>query len=273
MNPKGSALSARFIPLLAFLLLNTPLSYIGDIFHEEGHCFLALAQGGTCTGIIIGQSESYALASSYLVSIGGWAGQYALVAIVIILAWKIKPASFLARSAVTIIVFQNLTNPPAYIASLQGDSAAALNILVGAGVGRSASVIILESVAIILFLVGGYVSWRYVRRYFADIFRWASARRLSAAAMLFVAGGVASTLFAYTSLGKAVMLTSAGIQAIAALGFLAIFAFLIIPSPPATWKGTESTGPSRATVTFVMLLFVEAQLIFYFALPVTILFP
>ena len=273
MNPKDPTLSARFIPLLAFLFLNTPLSYIGDIFHEEGHCFLALAQGGTCTGIIIGQSESYALASSYIVSVGGWAGQYVLVAIVILLALRIKPKSFLARSAVTIIVFQNLINPPAYIASLQGDSAAALNILEEAGVGRLASVIFLESAAIILFLVGGYVSWRYVRRYFADLFRWVSARRLNAAAMLFVAGGIASTLFAYTSLGRAMLLTSAGIQAIAALGFLAIFAFFIIPPPPAMWKGTESTGPSFAMVTFAILLFVEAQLIFYFVLPVTILFP
>jgi len=273
MNPKGSALSARFIPLLAFLLLNTPLSYIGDIFHEGGHCFLALAQGGTCTGIIIGQGESFALASSYLVSIGGWAGQYVLVALVILLAWRVTPKNFLARSAVTVIVFQNLINPPAYIASLQGDSAAALGLLEAAGIGRPASVIILESVAMILFSVGGYVSWRYVRRYFTDVFKWVSARRLAAAAMLFVAGSVASTLAAYTALGKAMLLTSAGVQAFAAFAFLVIFAFLIIPSPPATWQGAESTGPSHATVAFVILLFVEAQLIFYFVLPITILFP
>ncbi|HXW94760.1 MAG TPA: hypothetical protein VEJ19_03540 [Nitrososphaerales archaeon] len=273
MNPTGSALSTRFIPLLTFLLLNTPLSYIGDIFHEEGHCFLAIAQGGTCTGIIIGQSESFALASSYLVSVGGWTGQYVLVAMVILLVWRIKPKSFLARSAVTVIVFQNLVNPPAYIASLQGDSAAVLSLLEGDGVGRTMSVVILESIAIILYSVGIYVSWRYVRRYFSDVFQWVNTRRTTAAAVLFVAVTAASTLFSYTSLGERMLLANAGVQAIAALTFLVIFAFLIIPPPPATWKGTEGLGPSRVTVAFVVLLFVEAQLIFFFVLPLAILFP
>jgi len=273
MSLRVSALSARFIPLLSFLLLNTPLGYVGALFHEEGHCILALAEGGTCTGVVIGQSGDFALANSYLVSIGGWIGQYFLVAVVVLIAWKFEPKGFLAKSVVTIFVVDNLLNPPAYIASLQGDSAGVLTILEGTGINQLVSVAIVESAAIVLFLVGGFVAWRYLRKYFAEVFGWVGAKRSSAAAALFIAGGAASILLVYTPFGEAALTNNVAGQILVALAFLVIFSFIVIPAPPPAWKATDNAGPSLTTVVFVVILFLEAQLFYYFVLPIWLPFP
>lgn len=273
MSSVIARLSERFIPILTLLLLSAPLSYIGDFCHETGHGLLALAQGGTFTGVVIGQSGSYALANSYLVSIGGWIGQYALAAFVLLISWRFKPKSFLARSTVAMLVLQNLIAQPAYIASLQGDSARTFQVLEATGIGQQASVALLESVALVLLLVGVYVSWRIVRTYFSEVFQWASSRRSSLASTLFVAGSAASVWFAYSSLGESMVITNTLTQVLFFMAFLVAFAFVVIPPPSLSLTRANNSGPSIVTFAFVILLFLEAQLVCYFVLPVTIPFP
>ena len=273
MNQPVARLSERFIPILTLLLLSTPLSYIGDVCHETGHGLLALAQGGTFTGIVIGRTESYALANSYLVSIGGWMGQYALAAFVVLLSWGFKPKSFLGKSAVVMLVLQNLINPPAYMASLQGDSARTLQILEATGIGNPESLAILESAATVLMLIGLYVSWRIVRTYFSGIFQWASRRRSSLASLLFVGGSAASVWYAYSPLEGSVAITNPFIQSLFFLAFLIVFSFVVIPRPVSSLTRAMNAGPSLVTFAFVILLFLEAQLVYFFVLPVTIPFP
>jgi len=272
MNPWAATLSDRFIPVLTLLLLSTPLSYIGDICHETGHGLLALAQGGTFTGIVIGQGASYALANSYLVSIGGWIGQYVLASVVLLLYWVFKPKSFLARSAVALLVLQNTVNQPGYIASLQGDSAGTLQVLEATGIGQQASVAFLESVALVLLLIGVYVSWRIVRTYFSETFQWTSRRRSRMASILFVGGVAAISWFSFSSIGDWVA-TNALTQFLLFMAFLLVLAFVVIPSAPSSWQRAKDSGPSLATLVFVVLLFVEAQLVYFFVLPVTIPYP
>ena len=269
-----AALTDRVVPILLLLLLSFPLSYIGTIFHEEGHGMLALAQGGTFTGIIIGQEGSYALASSYLVPIGGWMGDYVLLVIVLALSWMMKPKSFLARSVVAILVLQESIGQPAYVASLQGDSAATLNILEATGIGYGTSVAILESVALVLFLAATYLSWRVFRQYFSQSFPWIKGRRVNAAAISFVVAGEVIVLVGDVSpiLGTTMALISE-VQIAIFVAFLVGLSLLAIPAAPPDWMGRRVGGPSVSTVVFVSLLFVEAQLVLFFALPVTIPFP
>jgi hypothetical protein len=268
-----AALTDRVIPILTLLLLSFPLSYIGTIFHEEGHGLLALAQGGTFTGIIIGQGSSYALASSYLVSIGGWIGEYVLLVIVLGLSWILKLRSFLGRSVVAMLVLQESIGQPAYIASLQGDSAATLHILEGTGIGHGTSVAILESVALGLFLVAAYVSWRVFRQYLSQSFPWITRRRASMAAISFVVAGEALILAENISpVGTALSLDSV-VQIAIFAAFLVGLSLLAIPAAPSESVGRRDGGPSVSTVVFVILLFVEAQLVFFFVLPIMIPFP
>jgi hypothetical protein len=269
-----AALTDRIVPILTLLLLSTPLTYIGTIFHEEGHGLLALAQGGTFTGIVIGQGPSYALASSYLVPIGGWIGDYVLLVMVLLLSWILKPRSFLARSVVAMLVLFESIGPPAYIASLQGDSAATLHILEATGIGYGASVAILESVALVLFLAAAYVSWRVFRPYFSQSFPWITRRRASLAAISFVVASEAIILAGNVSpvFGTTMALVSV-VQVAIFAAFLVGFSLLAIPAAPPDSTGRPDGGPSTSTVVFVVLLFIEAQLVFFFVLPITIPFP
>jgi len=235
---------------------------------------LALAQGGTFTGIIIGQEGSYALANSYLVSIGGWMGEYVLLVIVLALSWLLKPKSFLARSVVALLVLHESISQPAYIASLQGDSAATLQILETAGIGNGASVLILESVALVLFLVAAYLSWRVFRPYFSQSFPWITKRRASLTAISFVVASEVIVLVGYVS---PILVTTMGliseVQIAIFVAFVVGLSLLAIPAAPPDWMGGRIGGPTASTVVFVSLLFVEVQLVFLFVLPVTIPFP
>jgi hypothetical protein len=168
---------------------------------------------------------------------------------------------------------QNLTAPPPYIASLQGDSARTLQVLQATGIGQQASTALLESAAIALLLVGGYVSWRIMRKYFSEVFLWLSSLRSSLASAFFVAGGAATVWFAYSSLGESVMITNSLAQVLFYMAFLIVFAFIVIPPPPSSSTRANDSGPSIVTFVFVILLFLEAQLVYYFVLPVTVPFP
>jgi hypothetical protein len=265
-------ISERLVPFLTFLLLQAPLGYVGTICHEGGHGILALAQGGTFTGIIITQSASYALATSHLVSIGGWAGQYALALAALLLFWALRPRSFLGRSVLTVIIVQNLVNEPPYIASLQGDSAATLKLLEATGMGQWPSLATIEAVALVLGLTGGYVAWKIFRSYLSNTFGWIGRRRAGLASVFFVAGSAAVSWLANLAPGGSALVTNALFQAVSAVAFLLLFSVVVIPPRSAESK-EERRGPSKSTVAFVVLLFIETQLVYFFVLPVTLPFP
>jgi hypothetical protein len=272
MNLRAT-LSDRFIPILTLLLLSTPLSYIGTIFHEEGHGFLALAQGGTFTGIVIGQNEAFALANSYLVSIGGWIGQYVLLVIVLGLSWRLKPKSFLARSAIAMLVLHETIDEPAYIASLQGDSAGTLQVLEATGIGRGASVAILESIALVLLAFGAWLSWRVFRTYFMQVFPWVERRRSGLASILFVVLAIA-TVFAVLAPKEVSVLATNGIsQALVFVAVLMAISFIAIPPAPQAWQRPKDWGGRYPAFAFVLLLLAETELVYFFVLPITIPFP
>jgi hypothetical protein len=271
MNLRAT-LSDRFIPVLTLLLLSTPLSYAGTLFHEEGHGLLALAQGGTFTGIVIERDMAYALANSYLVWIGGWIGQYVLLAIVLVLSWRLKPKSFLARSAVAMLVLHESIDQPPYIASLQGDSAGTLEVLEATGIGRGASVAILESIALVLLVLGAWLSWKVFRTYFSQVFPWIERRRSGQASGIFVALVVAS-VFAGETLGVSVLASNAINQALIAIAILMVLSFVAIPAAPRTWQRPKDWGSRYPAFAFALLLFTEAELVYFFVLPITIPFP
>jgi hypothetical protein len=265
--------SDRLVPLLAFLLLQTPLGYVGLICHEGGHGMLALAQGGTFTGILITQSGSYAMAASHLISIGGWAGQYALAIAALLLLWARKPKSFLGRSVLTALIVQNLVNEPPYIASLQSDSAATLKLLEATGIGEWQSVATIETVALVLGLVGGYMAWKVFRSYLSGMFRWIGTRRAGLASLLFVAGSAAVSWLAYLAPAESVLVTSTPFQALSFVAFLVLFSVVVIPPEPVEPTGKWEGWPSKSAGAFVVLLFIEAQLVYFFALPIWLPFP
>jgi hypothetical protein len=265
--------SNRLVPVLALLLLETPLNWIGGVCHEGGHGLVALAQGGTFTGILFTESGSYALASSYLVWIGGWMGQYALAVAGLLLLWWLKPRSFLGRSVLVILIVQNLISEPPYIASLQGDSAAALSVLEAAGFGKLPSIAILEALALILALIGIYVAWRIVKTYVSNVFLWIGSRRASWASLLFVAGSAAYVWFGNMVPSESVLTANIIFQVVSFAAFLVIFSLFVIPRPPIESLGIPKGGPTTATLVFIILLFIEAQLFYFFALPITIPFP
>ncbi|HYB75814.1 MAG TPA: hypothetical protein VEC08_02535 [Nitrososphaerales archaeon] len=266
-------MSGRVVPLLALILLETPLSWVGLICHEEGHGLVALAQGGTFTGIVLTQTVSYALAYSYLVSIGGWVGDYALAIVALLLYWRIKPKSFLGRSVLAVLIVQNLTNEPPYIASLQGDSLGTLGVLEATGIGKLSSTAVLEATALVLGLVGVYCAWRIFRTYFSSVFSWISSRRASWASLIFVVGSAAYTWFGYFTPSESSLTNNLLVQLVPYVGFLVVFAFLVIPPAPEGTPKVPAGGPAIATVVFIVLLFVEAQIVFFFAMPATIPFP
>jgi hypothetical protein len=265
--------SNRLVPVLALLLLETPLNWIGLICHEGGHGLVALAQGGTFTGILFTQSGSYALASSYLVSIGGWMGQYALAVVALLLLWWLEPRSFLGRSVLVILIVQNLISEPPYIASLQGDSAGTLAVLEASGVGKLPSIAILEGLALVLALIGIYVAWRIVKTYFSNVFLWIGNRRASWASLLFVAGSSAYIWFGNLVPSESVLTTNIIFQVVSFAAFLVIFSLLVIPQAPVESSGVLKVIRTPATLVFIILLFIEAQLFYFFALPITIPFP
>jgi hypothetical protein len=268
-----ATLSDRLVPVLTLLLLSTPLSYIGTIFHEEGHGFLAVAQGGTFTGILIGQNEAFALANSYLVSIGGWIGQYVLLVIVLVLSWKLKPKSFLARSVVAMLVLHETIDQPAYIASLQGDSAATLQVLERTGIGWGASVAILESIALVLLVLGAWLSWRVFRTYFLQVFPWVESRRSGQASLLFVVLAVAPTFVTLAPTEVSVLAAYGISQALVFVAVLMVISFVVIPPPPQTWQRPKDWGGRYPAFAFVLLLLAETELVYFFVLPITIPFP
>jgi hypothetical protein len=266
-------LSDRFIPVLTLLLLSTPLSYFGTLFHEEGHGFLALAQGGTFAGIVIDRGEAFALANSYLVSIGGWIGDYVLLAVVLVLSWRLKPKSFLAQSAVAMLVLHETIGPPGYVASLQGDSAATLQVLEATGIGWGASVAILESIALVLLALGAWLSWKIFRTYFSQVFPWIERRRSGLASILFVVLVTTSILAAYAPMKESVLASNAVNQALIAVAILMVLSFVAIPPAPRTWQRQKDWGSRYPAFAFALLLFIEAELVYFFVLPVTITFP
>jgi hypothetical protein len=272
MNLRAT-LSDRFIPVLTLLVLSTPLSYIGTVFHEEGHGLLALAQGGTFTGIVIERGMAYALANSYLVSIGGWMGQYVLLVIVLVLSWRLKPKSFLVRSVVAVLILHESFDQPQYIASLQGDSASTLQVLEATRIGQGASVAILESTALVLLAFGAWLSWRVFRTYFSQVFPWIESRRAGKASVLFIALVIASVFAASTPMGESVLASNAFGQTLIALAILMILSFVAIPPAPQTWQRPKDWGSRYPAFTFALLLFVEAELVYFFVLPLTIPFP
>ena len=268
-----STLSERFVPILTLLMLSTPLSYIGAIFHEEGHGLLALVQGGTFTGIVIGQGGSYALANSYLMSIGGWIGQYVLLITVLTLAWRLKPKSFLARSAVAILVLHETIDQPGYIASIQGDSAAAMRLLEATGIGEAASVATMEAVASVLLVVGGYISWRVLRTYFSQVFPWIGKRRSSQASFLFVILSVTDVLAGNTPMGESLIVSNVTNQFLIFIGLLLFLSLVAIPPAPQSWQKPVDRGTHYPAFAFALLLIIEAELVYFFVLPITIPFP
>jgi hypothetical protein len=265
--------SIRLVPVLALLLLNTPLNWIGVICHEGGHGLVALAQGGTFTGILLTQSGSYALASSYLVSIGGWMGQYALAVAALLLQWRLKPRSFLGRSVLVSLIVQNLISEPPYIASLQNDSAGTLAVLEATGIGRLPSIAILEALALILAGIGVYIAWRVVRSYVSNVFQWIGSRRASWASLFFVGGSAADVWLVNLFPSETVLTANIVFQVVSFAAFLAIFSLLVIPRATVESSVAPKGGPTTATVVFIILLFIEAQLFIFFALPITIPFP
>jgi hypothetical protein len=265
--------SNRFVPVIALLLLETPLNWIGLICHEGGHGLVALFQGGTFTGLVITQFGSYALASSYLVSTGGWIGQYALAAAALVLQWRLKPRSFLGRSVLVILIVQNVIGEPPYIASLQNDSAGTLAVLEGTGIGSSASTPILEALALTLAVIGFYVAWAVVRAYVSEIFPWVRSRRAGLASLVFVAGSAADVWFGYVVTSEPVLGTNIAFQVLSGAAFLVIFSLFVIPRATVESTGVPSGGPTAATLVFIVLLFVEAQLLYFYALPITITIP
>jgi len=237
---------------------------------------VALAQGGTFTGILLTQTGSYALANSYLVSVGGWLGDYALAIAAMLLLWKIRPKSFLGRSVLAVLIVQNLIGEPPYIASLQFDSAGTLGVLEAAGIGKLPSMAVLETTALVLGLIGIYVAWRVFRTYLSGLFKWIGGRRAGWASLLFVAGGAAEDWFLNLVPGGSALTNNLFFQLVTFIGFLAVFSFLVIPPKLVGIPGTPvipDGGPTIATVAFIVLLFVEAQIVFFFVLPITIPFP
>jgi len=271
LSPRTGKLLGRLFPFLALLLLYFPLSYVDVLCHEMGHCLLALAQGGTCTGIVIRQEGGEALANSYLVSFGGWLAQYVLALAVVLLSRALEPKSFTARSVVVLIVLFNLMGPPTYIASLHDDSFGALQVLEATGVGLNVSIVLLEGAAAVLFVVGGYVSWKALSAYLSDIFGWMESKRSSQAALVLIAVGVPIVLISSAILnGPEPQFSFEGSATFIALIFS--FALVIIPPAPPSWRGTN-VGPSRAALAVIVLLFIETQLIYFFVVPITIPIP
>jgi len=268
-----ATLSARFVPILTLLMLSTPLSYVGTIFHEEGHGLLALAQGGTFTGIVIGQGGSYAFANSYLVSIGGWIGQYVLLIIVLVLSWRLQPKSFLARSAVAMLVLHETIDQPGYIASLQGDSAAALRLLEATRIGEAASVVTIEAVAFVLLAIGGYISWRVLRTYFSQVFPWTTKGRSSQASFLFVVLAVTEVLAGNIPIGESAIGSSVTNQFLVFIGLIFLLSFVAIPPAPQSWQKPVEWGTPYPAFAFALLLLLEVELVYFFVLPITIPFP
>ncbi len=234
---------------------------------------MALAQGGTFTGILVTQSGSYALAQSNLVSVGGWMGQYALAIAALLTYWKVRPKSFLGKSVLAVLIIQNLISEPPYIASLQGDSAATLGILEKAGIGMLPSIAILEITALVLGLVGIYGALRILRTYLSSIFSWIGSRRASWASLVFVVGEAAYTWFTNLVPSESVLTTNTLFQVASFIGFLVVFSLFVIPPVPVGTLGIPSRGPTITTVVFIVLIFVEAQIVFFFVLPITIPLP
>jgi hypothetical protein len=267
------SISRRLIPLLALLLLETPMNWVGLICHEGGHGVVALAQGGTFTGILLTQTVSYAMANSSLTSIGGWMGQYALAIAALLLYRRIKPRSFLGRSVLAVLIVQNLIGEPPYIASLQGDSAATLGILEKAGFGSFPSIAILEIAALVLGVIGVYGAWRIFRTYLSGTFSWIGGRRASWASLIFVIGSAAYAWFADLVPTEAAVANNLLFQAVSLAAFLAVFSLVVIPPMRTGSPAVLDRGPTTATVVFVVLLFVEAQLVYLFVLPIMIPIP
>lgn len=200
-------------------------------------------------------------------------GEYALAIAAMLLYWRIKPKSFLGRSVLVVLIVQNLISEPPYIASLQGDSAFTLKVLEATGIGRLPSVAILEITALALGLIGIYGAWRIFGTYLSGLFKWMGGWRASWASLLFVVPSSAYNWFANLVPGESVLTTNILFQVVSFIAFLVIFSLLVIPPAPVAILGAPGGGPTIATVVFIVLLFIEAQLVFFFALPITIPFP
>ena len=127
-----------------------------------------------------------------------------------------------------------------------------------------------EAVALLLGLVGAYISWRTVRTYLSNVFHWIGNRRANWASLFFVAGSVAYAWFGYLAPSETPLTTNVLLQVVSYIAFLAIFPVFAIPPGPVESSGTQKGGPTFATLAFIVLLFIEAQLIYFFALPLTI---
>ena len=171
------------------------------------------------------------------------------------------------------LVLHETIGQPAYIASLQGDSAGALQVLEATGIGQEASVAILESIALVLLVLGAWLSWRVFRTYFSQVFPWIEGRRSGQASILFLILTVA-LIFAGNAPIEVSVIASSGI--IQALGFVAVLmamSFVAIPPAPQTWQRPKDLGSRYPAFAFAILLFVEAELVYLFVLPITIPFP
>ncbi len=200
-------------------------------------------------------------------------GDYALAVAALLLYWKVKPKSFLGRSVLAVLIVQNLINEPPYIASLQNDSSGALGVLEVTGIGKLSSIAVLEVTALVLGLVGIFCAWRIFRTYLSNLFGWIGSRRASLASLIFVVGSAAYTWFGYFVPSEYALTNNLLFQLVPFIGFLVVFSLFVVPPAPVGNPGTLGRGPTVATVAFIVLLFIEAQIVFFFVLPITIPFP
>ena len=264
---KRMQLPQRLIPLLALFLLFFSVSYISGFVHETGHGLLALAQGGTFTGIIIEQGRWEASANSPLVSIGGWLGQYALAVAILLLVRKFNPVSFTARSVALLLILSNLLSPPAYMASLYGDSQGFLEVLT-AYIGLAASIAVIEGAAAALTVAGMYVCWRISRQYFSNVFPWMTSKRFNFAGLILTA---LYTLFVYIGysgfrFGLPGLSSESFVGIILFITLLVIFSFFVIPSVPISYQN-KVIGPTSKSLALIVLLFILTQVIYFSILP------
>jgi len=146
-------------------------------------------------------------------------------------------------------------------------------VLEATGIGKLPSIAILETFALILGVIGIYVAWRTVKTYVSSVFMWIGSRRAGWASLLFVAGSAAYIWFGNLVPSESVFTTNTFFQIASFAAFLVIFSLLVIPRPPVESSGIPKRGPTTATLGFIVLLFIEAQLFYFFALPITIPFP
>ena len=130
----------------------------------------------------------------------------------------------------------------------------------------------MEAVALVLLAIGGYISWRVLRTYFSQVFPWIEKRRSGRGSFLFVAL-VATSIFArFTPIGESVIVSSAISQFLVFVGVLLV-SLVAVPPAPQSWQKAKDWGTPYPAFAFALLLLVEAELVFFFVLPITIPFP